>query len=351
MDRITRRAFGTLSDGSAVDLFALRNAGGLLVKIATYGGIVVECHTPDREGRFADIVLGFDQLEDYERRSPYFGAIIGRCANRIANGRFTLAGRSYSLATNDGPNHLHGGRQGFDKRVWDAHAFTDRAALKLSRASPAGEEGYPARVDVEVTYSLSDTDELAIDYLATADASTPVNLTHHGYFNLRGAGDGDILAHELALSADAFTPVTATLIPTGEIAPLASTPFDFSAGVAIGSRIGADDEQLRRAGGYDHNFVVRGADGALREIARVYEPASGRTLALASTEPGLQFYSGNFLDGTLIGKAGRSYGHRGGFCLEPQHFPDSPNQPAFPSTILEPGETYRSRTIFRFGVC
>ena len=348
---VTRAPFGRTPAGEAVEVFALTNAHGLRVRAITYGGVIVSLETPDRAGRRGDIVLGYDSLDGYLRSSPYFGAIVGRYGNRIAGGRFTLDGISYRLATNNGPNHLHGGVKGLDKVVWAAEPFSgdSSAGVAFSYTSPDGEEGYPGALRMRVTYTLTDRDELIVDYVATTDKATPVNLTQHSYFNLAGNGAGDILDHELTIDADSFTPVDSTLIPTGAIAPVAGTPFDFRAPVAIGARIAQDDPQLRNGRGYDHNFVLSRRGTGLVHAARVTEPMSGRTLDIATTEPGIQFYSGNFLDGSITGKAG-VYGRHSGFCLETQHYPDSPNQPAFPSTILRPGEEYRSRTVFTFGV-
>jgi aldose 1-epimerase len=350
--RITRMPFGTLRDGKPVELFTLTNAHGLEAAIMTYGATVVSLRTPDRAGRLDDIVLGYPTLAGYLGKSPYFGAIVGRYGNRIARGRFTLDGATYGLATNDGPNHLHGGVRGFDKVVWSASPSETEtsAAVALSYTSPAGEEGYPGTLAVRVTYTLTDENELRIDYLATTDRATPVNLTQHSYFNLAGAGSGDILRHVLTIAADRYTPVDATLIPTGEIASVTGTPFDFRTPTAIGARIGQHDVQLERGRGYDHNWVLTRAGDSLALAARVTEPTSGRTLDVLTTEPGMQFYSGNFLDGTITGKDGRVYRHRYGFCLETQHFPDSPNHPNFPSTILRPGREYRSTTVFKFSV-
>jgi aldose 1-epimerase len=316
----------------------------------TYGGIIVSLSVPDRHGRSADVVLGHDSLEEYLSDSSYFGAIIGRFANRIAGARFTVDGKSYRLAANDGPNHLHGGRTGFDRVVWRAAPFrTGHAAgVALSYTSPNGEEGYPGNLDARVRYALTDRNELVVDFLATTDQATPVNLTQHTCFNLNGAGD--VLGHLLWINADLMTPIDENLIPTGAVAPVAGGPFDFRTPTAIGARIGTDDEQLRRGRGYDHNFALKREHPGLVRAAQVVEPISGRTLDVYTTEPGLQFYSGNFIDGRVIGKAGRVYGPRGGLCLETQHFPDSPNQPGFPSTILRPGARYRSRTVFTFGV-
>ena len=355
--------FGMTHRGEAVSLYTLKNAHGMEAKVLDYGGIILSLRVPDRNGRLDDVVLGFDSLGDYERGSPYFGAIIGRYGNRIARGRFTLDGRTYTLATNNGPNHLHGGVRGFDKVVWTAAQFErgDSVGLVLNYTSPDGEEGYPGTLRATVTYTLTDKNEFIFDYQATTDRPTPVNLTQHSYFNLAGDGKGDILGHVVTLNADRFTPVDSTLIPTGEVKSVAGTPFDFRTSTAIGARIDRNDEQLRYGRGYDHNFVLNkggnggrggkgGIEGDLTLAAHVYEPTTGRVMEVSTTEPGLQFYSGNFLDGTLRGKHGVVYGHRSGFAMETQHFPDSPNKPAFPSTILRPGEEYRSRTIYRFGV-
>ena len=354
--RVERAQFGTLPDRRAVDAITLRNAGGVSLRALTYGGIITSLFAPDRNGEFADIVLGFDTLAGYLGDSPYFGAIVGRYGNRIANGRFTLDGKQFALATNNGPNHLHGGTRGFDKVLWTAAIAegAEAASVTMSYVSADGEEGYPGRLEASVTYTLNDRNELACDYVATTSAPTVVNLTQHSYFNLAGAGD--VLAHELLIDAGAFTAVDETLIPTGELAPVNGTPFDFRVATPIGARIDDRDEQLRRGGGYDHNFVLAapreaGAPGNQpRRAALVHEPSTGRTLEVSTTEPGLQFYSGNFLDGTVRGKGGVAYARRSGFCLETQHFPDSPNQPRFPSVVLRPGESFRSRTIFTVGV-
>jgi len=349
---ITAEPFGTTPEGEAVQLFTLTNANGIEIKAISYGGIITSLKTPDREGTLGDIVLGFDDLQSYLDGSPYFGAIIGRYGNRIGGAAFQLDGVTYTLPANDGQNSLHGGDKGFDKVVWAGEPFDnqDGVGVVFRYTSPDGEEGYPGTLEVAVTYTLTSSDELIVDYHATTDKATPVNLTQHSYFNLKDAGASEILGHELTLAADEYTPVDATLIPTGELAPVEGTPFDFRTPHTIGERIGAEDQQLEFGGGYDHNWVLNGtpADG-MTLAARVYEPTTGRTLEILTTEPGIQFYSGNFLDGTLTGKGGVVYQYRTGFCLETQHFPDSPNKPQFPSTILRPGEGYTTRTIFRFG--
>jgi aldose 1-epimerase len=349
---VTRAPFGTTPAGYPVDAFTLANAHGLELRAVTYGGTILSLSIPDRDGHVADVVLGRDSLEEYLSDSSYFGAIIGRFANRISGARFTVDGKQYRLTANDGPNHLHGGRTGFDRVVWRAAPFrNDHAAgVAFSYTSPDGEEGYPGNLDARVRYTLTDRNELVVDFLAATDQATPVNLTQHSCFNLAGDGAGDVLGHRLWINADLMTPVDEHLVPTGEIAPVAGGPFDFRTLTAIGARIASADEQLRRGRGYDHNFVLKRGDPGLVHAAQVVEPTSGRTLDVYTTEPGLQFYSGNFIDGRVIGKAGRVYGPRGGLCLETQHFPDSPNQPGFPSTLLRPGAQYRSRTVFAFGV-
>lgn len=348
---ITRQPFGTV-EGNAVHLFTLTNARGMRAAITNYGGIVIELWVPDRHGRLADVVLGYPTVQHYVKDSPYFGAIIGRYGNRIGRARFVLGGKEYRLAANDHGNHLHGGIKGFDKVIWKAQpALTaEGPRLALSYLSKDGEEGYPGNLHVTVTYHLTDDNALDIQYQATTDKPTPVNLTNHSYFNLRGQGEGDILGHELLLHAHRFTPVDAELIPTGDLRPVEGTPFDFRTPVAIGKRIDQPDEQLRFGRGYDHNFVLDNPPGRLGLAARVREPTTGRVMEVLTTEPGIQFYSGNFLDGTHVGKGGKVYRHRFGFCLETQHFPDSPNKPQFPSTILQPGQEYRSRTVYRFSV-
>jgi aldose 1-epimerase len=345
------RPFGVTASGARVDVATLRNANGVEAEIISYGAALIGCRTPDREGRLADISLGFDTLDGYANHSAYFGAVVGRYANRIARARFAIDQRQFALAANEGLHHLHGGHRGFDKRLWKMRPLDDpgRCGVVLERSSPDGEEGYPGTLDVCVTYALSNCDELSIEYDATTDAATPVNLTNHTYFNLHGDGIGDVCSHVLTLRASAYTPVTEALIPTGITAAVEGTPFDFRGGAAIGHRIHEADPQLRHGGGYDHNFVLHDADGSLRTVAMVHEPSSGRTMAVATTEPGLQVYSGNQLNGTLVGRGGVRYGPRSGLCLEPQHFPDSPNQPAFPSAILGPGQRYWSKTVYRFG--
>ena len=346
---ITQGEFGTLPDGRRATLYTLANANGLVVKISDFGGVITEIHTPDRDGRFADINLGFDNVLPYLEDSPYFGALIGRHANRIAHGRFILDGREVQLPINNGPNHLHGGPQGFHRVFWRVSPFEreGNVGLTLRYLSADSEQGYPGNLDVTVVYELTAANELWVRFHAITDRPTPVNLTQHAYFNL--AGKGDILSHLLRIDADAFTPVDSTLIPTGELRPVAGTPFDFRTPHAIGERIGEPDEQLARGGGYDHNFVLNKRGTGCQLAARVVEPVSGRVLEMHTEEPGVQFYSGNFLDGSLTGK-GWNYFYRGGFCLEPQHFPDAPNQPGFPSTILRPGEEYRTQSKFVFSV-
>lgn len=333
-----------------MELYTLTNNSGVSTKITNYGGIVLTLNVPDKSGQLGDVVLGYDTVAEYLKASPYFGALIGRYGNRIAQAKFSLNGVEYALAKNDGPNSLHGGIKGFDKVVWQAKTSDSPAgpALELTYLSPDGEEDYPGNLAVKVVYTLTHNNELRIDYSATTDKDTVVNLTHHSYFNLAGAGNGDILDHELTLNADKFTPIDATLIPTGELRAVADTPFDFTQPTKIGLRINQADEQLKFGLGYDHNWVLNSTGGSLALAARVYEPSSGRLMEVWTTEPGIQFYSGNFLDGSNVGKGGRVYQHRSGFCLETQHFPDSPNQPNFPSTVLKVGQTYTSTTIYKF---
>ncbi|MBU2651659.1 MAG: galactose mutarotase [Bacteroidetes bacterium] len=342
--QIERENFGVV-DSTTVYLYTLRNEKGMEVSITNFGGIVTSIKVPDKNGEFADIVLGFDSLTPYTGEHPYFGCIVGRYANRIARGSFVLEGKTYTLATNNGPNHLHGGLAGFDKKIWKAtdQVKNDTASLILEYTSPDGEEGYPGNLSVVVKYSLNNQNELIVSYRATTDAPTPVNLTQHSYFNLAGAGNGDILGHIMMIDADRYTEVDETLIPTGNLPLVEGTPMDFRKPEPIGSRI----DQV--TGGYDHNYVLNN-EGEMRVVARVMEPESGRTLEVLTTEPGIQFYSGNFLDGSITGKQGKTYFKHYGFCLETQHFPDSPNQPGFPDAILEPGEDYKYTAIFRFSV-
>ena len=345
---LQRSEFGKTREGVAVSLYTLANKNGLEARITNYGGIVVSLKTPDRRGALADIVLGFDSLEGYlANPGPFFGALVGRYANRIALARFSLAGVVYKLDKNNGENSLHGGARGFDKHVWAPRELPD-GGLELTYLSHDGEEGFPGTLKVTAIYHLTDTNELRIDYAATTDKLTVVNLTNHSYFNLKGAGSGDILGHIVTLNAGRFTPVDAGLIPTGELRGVAGTPFDFGKPAAIGSRIEQNDQQLKLGRGYDHNFVLNRPGDGLVLAARVEEPASGRVLEVRTTEPGVQFYTANFLDGSIHGKGGAAYGRRSAFCLETQHFPDSPNQPKFPSTELRPGQAFASTTVFRF---
>jgi aldose 1-epimerase len=348
---VRMQAFGKLSDGTTVDLYTLTNSHGMEAAITNFGATLVSLKVPDRSGKLADVVLGYATPAEYERGSNFFGATVGRYANRIAKGKFKLNGMTYSLPTNDGPNSLHGGTPGFNKRVWTAKevAASSEPAVQFTYFSPDGEQGYPGNLNVEVTYTLKEDNSLQIDYRATTDKATVVNLTNHSYFNLAGEGSGDILGHQLTLHAGRFTPVDATLIPTGELRPVKGTPFDFTRSTAIGARINQDDPQLKFGRGYDHNWVLTaGASQTPHLAAEVYEPSSGRVLTILTTEPGVQFYSGNFLDGTAHGKSGKAYVHRSGFCLETQHFPDSPNHPNFPSTVLKPGEVFQSTSIYKF---
>jgi len=360
---INSEPWGVTPEGDSVNLYTLRNANGMTVRVSDLGGIVTEVLVPDRDGDLVDVVLGHDSLDAYLDGSAYFGALVGRYANRIARGRFELDGTTYELATNDGENHLHGGVRGFDRVLWDAFTVQSgpipgspfdvpgagRASLILSYVSEDGEEGYPGRLDAEVTITLTNGNELKFDFEASTDVPTVVNLTHHGYWNLAGHASGSILEHELELRASRYTPVDAGLITTGELRHVEGTPFDFRTPTRIGDRIDADDEQLRFGGGYDHNFVLDDwtGDGALRLAARLRDPAGGLALEVLTTEPGLQLYSGNFLGDSAVGKGGAVYGYRTGLCLETQHFPDSPNHPGFPSTVLRPGEKYESETVYR----
>ncbi|MEP7362107.1 MAG: aldose epimerase family protein [Acidobacteriota bacterium] len=348
---ITKQAFGSTGAGETVDLYTLSNTKGMEVKVSTYGADVVSIKVPDKSGKLGDVVLGFDSLAGYLKTNPYFGAIVGRYGNRIAKGVFTLDGATFKLAVNDGANHLHGGLRGFDKAVWSAKEMStpDGVRLDLSYMSKDGEEGYPGELNTTVSYTLSgEKNELRIGYEAITTKPTVLNLTNHSYFNLAGQGEGDILNHSVTIMADRFTPVDAGLIPTGELKPVEGTPFDFRTPHTIGERIDAKDQQLVFGKGYDHNFVLNKHSGDLEVVARVTEPTTGRELEVLTTEPGLQFYTGNFLDGTLTGKSEKVYGRRSAFCMETQHFPNSPNQASFPSTVLRPTERYRSTTVFRF---
>ena len=347
---VDKTPFGNTHDGKAVELYTLTNDKGASVKFIAYGGIITEINVPDRWGRVGNIVLGFKDLADYETKNPYFGALIGRYGNRIGGAKFSLDGTQYQLAANNGPNSLHGGKKGFDKVVWTVEPQTDAsvAAAKLSYTSKDGEEGYPGTLTVQVVYTLTNDNELRIDYEAKTDKPTVVNLTSHSYFNLAGDGTGGIGDHILTINADRYTPVDATLIPTGELASVAGTPFDFRQGMPIGARIRSGTQQMVYGRGYDHNFVLNRSGDGLSLAARVYEPRSGRIMEISTTEPGVQFYSGNFLDSTLVGPTGAQYRQTDGFCLETQHFPDSPNKPDFPTTVLKPGETLKSTTVHKF---
>jgi aldose 1-epimerase len=347
---ITKAAFGKMPDGVPVEIFTLRNARGAEARIITYGGVVQSLRMPDRKGKFDDIVLGYDNLEGYVTNSPHFGALIGRYGNRIGGAKFALEGQTYTLAANNGPNSLHGGPKGFDKVVWTGKALTTAKgpALEMSYLSKDGEEGFPGNLKVKAVYTLTDDNELRVEFTATTDKPTVCNLTHHSYFNLRGQGNGDILGHEVFINADQTTPVDSGLIPTGAFAPVDGTPFDFRKPTSIGARINDPDTVLQYGPGYDHNWVINKPAGKLGLQARVYEPVSGRGMEVISDEPGLQFYAGNFLDGTITGKGGAVYQRRTGFCMEPQHYPDSPNKPQFPSTELKPGRTYKNIIIYEF---
>ncbi|PAC26677.1 galactose-1-epimerase [Flectobacillus sp. BAB-3569] len=350
--KIEQSAFGKVSDSTQATLYTLHNAAGTTVQISDFGGTIVSWTAPDKNGKFDDITLGCDSLSGYQKGVPYFGALIGRYGNRIAKGQFTLDGKAYSLAKNNGPNALHGGLKGFDKVLWKATPIEgEEPSLKLTYTAKDGEEGYPGNLSVEVVYTLQKDNSLKIDYKATTDKATVVNLTNHAYFNLKGGFDSDILDHEVTLNADKFLPVDATLIPTGELKPVAGTPFDFTKPFKIGARINdAKDEQIKFGLGYDHCWVLTDSTKNLKLAASVYEPTSGRVLEVFTTEPAIQFYTGNFLDGTITGKGGKVYKHRFGLCLETQHYPDSPNQAKFPSTVLKPGETYETTTVYKFSV-
>ena len=345
-----KESFGNAPDGTPAYLYTLKNSHGMEARITTFGGIVTSLKVPDRNGKLDDVVLGFDSPGDYVKHHDYFGALIGRYGNRIAKGKFTLDGKDYTLATNNGQNHLHGGKFGFDQKVWEADEAESEPgrALVLKYVSKDGEEGYPGTLSVKVRYAVTDSNELRIEYSAITDKPTIVNLTQHSYFNLAGQGNGDILGHELTIVADRFTPVDSTLIPTGDVRPVEGTPMDFRIPVAIGSRINQKDQQLIYAGGYDHNWVLNRKDSTLALAASLHDPTSGRVMDVWTTEPGLQFYSGNFLNGSAVGKGGKTYNYRNGLCLETQHYPDSPNEPAFPSVVLRPGDHYQTTTLYRF---
>ncbi|MCP4848714.1 MAG: galactose mutarotase [Verrucomicrobiaceae bacterium] len=348
--KITKAPFGKTSDGQAVDIYTLSNPGGMEAKITNYGGIVTQLHVPDNKGKPGDVVLGYDKLASYIEASPYFGCITGRYANRIAKGRFTIEGTEYKLATNNGDNHLHGGDVGLDKKVWTVKEVqgVGRAGIELSYTSPDGEEGYPGNLNCKVTYWLTVQNELEIQYEATTDKATHINLTHHSYFNLAGAGSGDILNHEVEILADKFVPTDAGNIPLGDLASVKGTPFDFLTPHTVGERIGQEDQQLKVGKGYDHNWVINPTGKGLELAARVTEKNSGRVMEVLTDQPGIQFYTGNFLDGSNVGKGGKIYKHRNAFCLETQKFPDSPNNPSYPSSLLEPGQTYRHMCVYRF---
>ena len=349
--KISEEPFGEV-DGKKVMLYTISNQQGLTVKITNYGGIITSLMIPDKTGKTADIVLGYDNLQGYLAKTPYFGAIVGRYGNRIAGGQFTLNDETYNLAKNNNVNHLHGGLKGFDKVVWDAKVIKEEKAVRLvlSYLSPDGDEGYPGNLQVEVTYTVGESNQVKIDYHATTDKPTIVNLTHHSYFNLTGDPEQTILDHELMIQSEHFLPVDSTLIPTGELLAVKGTPFDFLEFRRIGDSINVDDQQIVRGGGYDHCWVFRENPGEPQKVASLFDPSSGRLMEVITTEPGMQFYSGNFLDGSITGKGGITYGHRVALCLETQHFPDSPNQPSFPAVTLNPGEEYISSTIYRFSL-
>lgn len=345
---ITKTTFGQLPDGQTADHYTLRNKNGVEVKITNYGGLITHLNTPDKSGAFGDVVLGYDSLGGYLKSSPFFGALVGRYGNRIGKAKFTLDGKTYTLAANNGPNSLHGGLKGFDKVIWKTEVLEGQNALKLTYVSKDGEEGFPGNLSTEVIYRLTDDNALEIEYTATTDKPTVVNLTNHSYFNLNG-GKSDVLNHEISINADNFIPVDATLIPTGEVRPVKSTVFDFTKPVTIGAGINdPKDEQIKLGGGYDHCWVVNGSKDSLRLAATAYEPTSGRFMEVFTTEPAVQFYTGNFLKGDITGKNGVVYGKRSGFCFETEHYPDSPNQPSFPSVVLRPGETYKTKTVYKF---
>jgi len=347
---VQQKELGT-REGRPVNLYTLKNSHGVEVHAMNYGGIILSIRVPDRKGQLADIVLGHGTLEGYIPNPPFLGAIVGRYANRIANGTFTLDGKAYTLAKNDGPNTLHGGTtRTFDKVVWEAEPLKDKNGVAFSYLSKDGEEGFPGNLKIKVTYTLTDGNALLIDYEATTDKATPLNVSQHSYFNLKGEGNGDILDHEIMINAERFTPVDKNLIPTGELRPVKGTPLDFTKSTKMGARIDDSYEQIQLGHGYDHNFVLNSKpeQNGLKLAARVQEPSTGRILEVWTTQPGVQFYTGNFLDGSVKGKEGHVYKRRYGFCLETQHFPDSPNHPEFPTTILKPGETFHQKTVFKF---
>lgn len=350
---LTKKPFGSTPDGPA-DLYTFKNSQGMIVEITNYGGIITSIVVPDRDGNFTDVNLGFDSLSTYVRGNPFFGALVGRYGNRIGGAQFTIDGQVYNLVKNNGVNHLHGGRRGFDKYLWHAESIEHQGlpGLRLHRVSPDMEEGYPGNLDITVIYTLDNENRLSIEYNATTDKKTVCNLTNHAYFNLAGHDNGNILDHEMMINADHYTPVDDGLIPTGEIAPVEGTPFDFRSPVKIGARIDSGHPQMQIGGGYDHNFVLnhQPGQGAVQLAAVVYEPTSGRVMETYTSEPGVQFYTGNFMSGQVVGKSGKAYPRRGAFCLETQHFPDSPNKPGFPSVLLEPGQTYHTVTAYKFGV-
>ncbi|HRA41858.1 MAG TPA: aldose epimerase family protein [Pyrinomonadaceae bacterium] len=350
--KITKDNFGQTADGKAVEIYTLTNSRGSEARIMTYGGTVVSLKVPDKSGKLGDVVLGFDSVADYEKHTSFFGALIGRYGNRIAKGKFSIGGKEYTLATNNGENHLHGGVKGYDRVVWTAKPFTSAAGanLELKYLSKDGEEGYPGNLNITVVYTLTEKNELKIVYSATTDKATVVNLTHHSYFNLAGAGAPTILDHELTIAGSKFTPTDAGSIPTGELRNVKGTPFDFTKATAIGKRIVQADEQLKFGKGYDHNWALNKTGKSLMLGATVFERSTGRVMKVLTTEPGIQFYSGNFLDGSLKGKSGQDYPLRSGFCLEAQHYPDSPNEPKFPSTVLKPGKKYSQTTVYQFSV-
>lgn len=348
---VETKAFGTTADGKTADLYTLKNKNGMVVTITNFGATVVSIVVPDKTGKMADVALGYDNLAGYELNKNYLGVLVGRYGNRIAHGKFSIDGTEYTLAKNNGENSLHGGLKGFNKAMWEAKDVSKggEPAVEMKYLSKDGEEGYPGNLSVTVVYTVTNKNELKIDYTATTDKKTVVNLTNHTYFNLAGEGHGDILKHELMINSDKFTPVDSGLIPTGELKSVAGTPFDFKKPTAIGARIDASDEQIKLGGGYDHNFVLKRAKPTgLSLAAKVTDPSSGRAMEVWTTEPGVQFYTGNFLDGSFQGKGGKAYGKRTAFCLETQHFPDSPNHPSFPTTLLKPGEKYRTTTVYKF---